>query len=670
MANQGSTSRAMAALGLLLMLGGAAELAAADRRRLTVDDVLEMVSLGDVAMSPDGRWVFYSEQRLDWPANRRRKSFFLVSAEGGEARPFVGRAGGRGFRFSPDGRSLSLIREHRGSEQVFLLPLDGGEARPLTRHAGGVHGYRWSADGRRIVFVAEQPRGEAAQRRWDAGGDAVFVDEGPNDFDAGHWTHLWLFDVASGSETRLTEVELLIDELDVSPDGERVVFVARPDNLKNHPERAELYLLEVRDRRLRRLTENRAPESRPRWSPDGSRIAYHAPDDESFELRNGFVRIMDVGSGERRRLAGQSQGEIGTLTWTRDGRGLLYSEVRRTDVNLHRLDVATGGSTVLTRVQGTLQPLAFSRDRSRMVYSFDDFSTPPDLYAADLRAAEPVRLTRANPHLGEEVELGQGRAVRWDSADGREIEGVMVLPPGHAAAARVPLMVHIQGGPGGYWGNHFEPEMQLFAALGYANLGPNVRGSTGYGDELLRALMGDVGGGELDDLLSGVDRAVALGIADPAKLALRGWSWGGILGAWTIGHSQRFRAAALGAMVGDWTSETGPGLMWDLREHYIGGDHWNRPQEWRRRSALSYVGRVEIPTLLLHGDRDPVSTVHQSMAFFTALRDRGIPTRLIKFPRQDHDITEPRLARIALVEEVRWMQKHVLGQGWQPAERP
>ncbi|MCP4571826.1 MAG: S9 family peptidase [bacterium] len=538
--------------------------------------------------------------------------------------------------------------------------------------------YRWSADGRRIVFLSPEPRDEELQEEWERGADAVFVDEGPNGMRAGRWLNLWLFDVVRKTETRLTREELLIDELELSPDGKRVVFSARPDSRTNHPQLSELYLLEVRDRRLVRLTNNAAPEWEPRWAPDGRSFAYHSPHAETYDLRNGFLRIMSPDSGERRKLEGQNQGEIDRLTWMPDGKSLLFSEVRRTNTNLYRLDLATGEVTAMTRAEGTLKPLAFSRDRARMVYSFDDFVTPPDLYVSDLRASNPVRLTRSNPWIGDEILLGKGEILRWSSKDGMEIEGVLVVPgTAHLSpfggtrreGEKIPVMLNIQGGPGGYWGNHFEPDFHVFAGLGYSSLGPNIRGCSGYGDDLLRALMGDVGGGELDDLMSGLDHLIERGLADPRRLAVRGWSWGGVLGAWAITHTDRFKAAALGAMVGDWTSETGPGLMWDLREHYIGSNHWDDPDEWRKRSALTYVGRVRTPTILLHGERDTVSTVNQSMAFFTALKDRGVPARFILFPRQGHDVEEPRLLRICKIEEIRWLQKYVLRKDWQPWKR-
>jgi dipeptidyl aminopeptidase/acylaminoacyl peptidase len=231
-------------------------------------------------------------------------------------------------------------------------------------------------------------------------------------------------------------------------------------------------------------------------------------------------------------------------------------------------------------------------------------------------------------------------------------------------------MLHVHGGPSGYFGNEFDFEFQLYAGLGYASLGPNVRGSSAYGDELLRGLMGDVGGVEHEDLMTGVDHVIEMGVADPERLGIRGWSWGGVLSSWVVTQTDRFKAASIGAMVGNWVAETGPGFNFDVTLWYIGGSHWENLDEWMRRSSLTHVANVTTPSLILHGGEDTTSSVGQSLMFFTALRDRGIPTRFIKFPRQEHGVREPRLLRVLHVEETRWMEKYIRGVDWQPWVRP
>ena len=640
------------------------------RRPMTVDDVLNMIRIADVLMSPDGEWVFFSESELDWDENKRKKKYYMIPAGGGEAIQFIGDAGGESFQFSPDGKYLSFLRPVDDNDQVYRMSTVGGEAAKLTDHENGVESYKWSPDGRGIFFTANEALSEEEQKEHDKGADEYYVREGPHGREEGSWRNLWAFDLASMDETRLTDEELVISDFDVSPDGERVVFAAARQRASNYFYLSELYLVDRREQKVVRLTNNNAGESDVLWAPNGKIIAYQAPSDGDHDLTNGFLWVMNPDMREKRRLEGQNQGGISSLTWSPDSKSLLFNETRRTNSNLHRIDVATGRVTDVTNISGTLRALDFSKDRSRMVYSFSDFDTPPDLYSSSMGESNPVRLTHANPWIEEEILMAKAEIVRWKSKDGMEIEGVFYLPGDYQEGTKVPLMLHIHGGPPGHYGNRFRPSFHIYAGLGYASLGSNIRGSNSYGDDLLTALMGDVGGGEYDDLMTGVDFVIAERNVDPERLALRGWSWGGILGSWVITQTDRFKAASLGAMVGSWTAESGPGLSYDLRIHYIGGAHWINPEEWRRVSSLWYVKNVTTPTILLHGDRDLVSTANQSMMFFTALKDIGkAPVRYVRFPREPHGFREPRHQRARDVEEIRWMQKYVMGIDWTPWQR-
>lgn len=640
------------------------------RRPMTVDDVLNMIRIADVLMSPDGEWVFFSESELDWDENKRKKKYYMIPAGGGEAIQFIGDAGGESFQFSPDGKYLSFLRPVDDNDQVYWMRTVGGEAAKLTDHENGVESYKWSPDGRGIFFTASEALSEEGQKEHDKGADQYYVREGPHGREEGSWRNLWTFDLASMDETRLTDEELVISDFDVSPDGERVVFAAARQRSSNYFYLSELYLVDRLEQKVVRLTNNNAGESDVLWAPNGKIIAYHAPSDGDHDLTNGFLWVMNPDMREKRKLEGQNQGGISSLTWSPDSKSLLFNETRRTNSNLHRIDVATGRVTDVTNISGTLRALDFSKDRSRMVYSFSDFNTPPDLYSSSTGGPNPVRLTHANPWIEEEILMAKAEIVRWKSKDGMEIEGVFYLPGDYQEGTKVPLMLHIHGGPPGHYGNRFRPSFHIYAGLGYASLGSNIRGSDSYGDDLLTALMGDVGGGEYDDLMTGVDYVIAERNVDSERLALRGWSWGGILGSWVITQTDRFKAASLGAMVGSWTAESGPGLSYDLRIHYIGGAHWTNPEEWRRVSSLWYVKNVTTPTILLHGDRDLVSTANQSMMFFTALKDIGkAPVRYVRFPREPHGFREPRHQRARDIEEIRWMQKYVMGIDWTPWQR-
>ena len=639
------------------------------RRPMTTDDGLNMKRVGGALMSPDGRWVFYSQSELDWKENKRKTTYYMIPAEGGDAFQYIGDAGGSAFQFSPDGRYLSFKRNVDKKQQLFLMRTAGGESVQLTKHESSVGSYRWTEDSRRIFFVASEPRSEDDEKRYKAGYDAIIVDEGPNGQQEASWNNLWAITIETKEESKVTDEDFRIGSFDVSPDGERVIFTARYENRRNQQYLSEIYLLILQDSAKTQLTHNRAPESNVQWAPDGKHFAYRAVSDGEWELNQRKIWVMNADTREKRIVSSRFEGRVSQSVWTPDSRNILFTGRQRTGSNLFRLDVETGNLEQLTSVTGMLSASSFSKDRSRMVYSFQDFETAPDLFVSSTSGHNATRITHANPWIETDLRLAKTEVIRWPSKDGQEIEGMLVLPPDYQKGTRLPLLLHVHGGPAGAFTNGFRSSYHVWAGLGYAQLLPNVRGSSGYSDGFLRGNMSDIGGGDYWDLMTGVDHLIEEGYVDPEKMGIRGWSYGGILGGWTITQTDRFKAASLGAMVSDWTSEYGPGFNHDVRLWYIGGTPWDNPEGYRQRSALTHAKNVTTPTLILHGINDRTDTEPQSMMFFTALMDQGKTARYIKFPREPHGFREPRHQRTRDIEEIKWIQKYVLDVDWTPWER-
>lgn len=636
---------------------------------MTTDDGLDMVQVGGATISPDGSWVLFSKSELNWEENERETTWWRVSAEGGEPYRYIGEEGGGNFQFSPDGSKLAFTRSVDDESQLFLLPTTGGEAVQLSEHETSIGSYAWSEDGSKIFFVATEPRTEEEEKAREAGYDAIFVDEGPNGQQDGNWNNLWLIEVESGEEERLTDSDHRIGSFSVAPNADRIVFTSRSENRRNQQNLTEIRLLEIETGAIRQLTDNNAPEGRLSWAPDGRLFAYTARTDGEWELLLDKIWVMDHETGVQRIVSGAFDGNVGNFVWTPDASAILFSGLHGTNNNLYRIDLGSGGVEQVTSSVGSLAPSSFSRDRMRMAYVLQDFDTPADIWFGLTDGTGTVRLTDANPTIAEEIALGWGEVIRWESKDGTEIEGILMLPAEYQSGA-LPLLLHIHGGPAGVFRNSFSSSNHVWAGLGYAQLFPNVRGSSGYDDDLLRGNLRDIGGGDYEDLMTGVDEVIARGIADASKLGLRGWSYGGILGGWTVTQTDRFRGASVGAMVSDWTSEYGPGFNHDVRLWYIGGTPWDNADEWRERSALTHIANVTTPTLVLHGINDRTDTESQSMMFFQALKDQGKVTRYIRFPREPHGFREPRHQRTRDVEEIRWIQKYVRDIEWTPWERP
>jgi len=641
----------------------------AARRPMTTDDALDMVAVGSATMAPDGTWVLFSKSDLDWKENKRKTTWWRADVDGGEPYRWIGEDGASAPAFSPDGTRLAFTRPVNDTAQIFVMRTTGGEAVKLTAHATAVGRFEWAGDGSAIVFVADEPRSDEERKARKAGDDAIFVDEGANGQDADSWSNLWRVDVASGEEKRLTEGDRLVGSFAVTPDGAQVAFTARTENRRNQGNLSEIYLVDVASGDVRRLTENEAPEGNLQWAPDGRRLAYEAVGDAGWDLRLEKIWVLDTRSGEHRMLSGGFDGNVGARAWTPDGAAILFGGQQGTSTNLYRLDMATGKVTQLTHAEGTLAPASFSRDRTRFAWVQSDLDTPSDVWAGPTDGSPGRKLTDANPWIAADIALAKGEVVRWKSTDGSEIEGILILPEGRSPGEKLPLLLHIHGGPAGVFTNRFSATYHVWAGLGYAQLLPNVRGSSGYTDALLRGNMHDIGGGDFQDLMTGVDYVVGRGVASPDSLAVRGWSYGGILGGWTVTRTDRFKAASLGAMVTDWTSEYGPGFNYDVRQWYIGGTPWEDADAYRAKSSLTHVASVTTPTLLLHGMSDRTDTEPQSMMFFQALKDQGKTARYIRFPREPHGFREPHHQRIRDIEEIRWIQRYVRGLEWTPWAR-
>jgi dipeptidyl aminopeptidase/acylaminoacyl peptidase len=275
-------------------------------------------------------------------------------------------------------------------------------------------------------------------------------------------------------------------------------------------------------------------------------------------------------------------------------------------------------------------------------------------------------LTDANPWIREDRTLTQGEVLQWEGKGGMLIEGIYYPPVRKGrSSGKDPLIVFIHGGPPAAWEANFRDDFQIMINAGYAILAPNPRGSQGYGEEFLQALRGEVGDGEFIDMMNGVDHVIANKNVDPDRLGVSGWSWGGVATSYTVTQTQRFKAASIGAMVGNWAAETGPGFNFDVALWYIGGTPWDNPEEWAKRSSITHVKNVTTPSIIFHGGDDTTSSVGQSLMFFTALRDIGkAPVRYIKFPRQGHGVEEPRLLRILYSNELQWFKKYINGVDW------
>jgi len=663
---------ALAALTLLACTSASAQ----TRRAMTIDDVIDLVQVSNPRISPDGSRVLFTRSEIkEWKDNKRVATIWIANADGSNQYQFLGSDKDKSPAWSPDGTSVAFLSSRDVSEsdkdagaQVWVIRAGGGEASKLTTHKGKIESFEWSADGSRIFFLAEQAKSDDEKAAEKAGDDAIFVDEGPNGQERGRYKEIWEVVLSDKRSRKITNGALLIEEFKPSPDGRRMAVIVRPDVRRNSQNLGEVAIVDVQSGDLKKLTSNQAPEDHVAWSPDGSLVTYLAPSDTSWELATDRLWVVPASGGSPRRVSTDLDADVSAYFWARDGKSIYVGGTRRARSGMFQIDAASGAVRTIASGDwnGTLESM--SADRRRGALASSSPSTPADVMVVDAASGQLTRVTSANPHANT-FATSQFRAVTWKSRDGLDVEGMLWLPADYKTGTKLPLVLSIHGGPAGVWTTAFRGINHVYTSLGWAVLEPNVRGSSSYGDALLRGNMKDIGGGDYQDLMTGVDKLVADGIVDPDRLAVRGWSYGGILGGWTITQTNRFKAASLGAMVADWSSEYAMGFNHDVRLWYIGGTPWENPEAYRRQSAYSHIAEVQTPTIIIHGENDTTDTIGQSMIYYQGLKDRGVPTRFIRFPREPHGFREPHHQRIRDAEEISWLMKHTLGREWKAPPR-
>jgi dipeptidyl aminopeptidase/acylaminoacyl peptidase len=621
--------------------------------------ILDLLHPSQPAYSPDGtRVAFTVHEGFSRPDEGTRSRIWIAQADGSGARQATrGPRADTLPRWSADGRALAFLsdRDHGGRAGVYLLADGAGEAHPVGDLEGSVEDVRFSADGSRLLVLAADPGSDRAgadsATRIDADDDDPRVTR-----PAQHWRRLYTIDLATGETARVGPDGVNVWELDWR--GGEVAAVVSDDPSESGWYRARLVAIDLERGSVRTLHEPAMQIAYPAISPDGNAVAFVEGFCSDRGILLGETSVVPAAGGGARVLAPEV--DAGCLAW-RDERTLWFAGARGLAhvVGTIGLD---GGADVIwsgdeSLLSGWVPAVAPSPDGRRLAAPHSAWTSPPELRALDV--ADPasgwVPLSRLNP----EAPAAEGSCARrrW-SSDDLEIEGLLLRPTGREAP--LPLIVWVHGGPTDTYDSSFaDARLAGMLAAGYAILLPNPRGSSGRGQDFARANLGDMGGGDLRDILAGVDAVVAEGVADGDRLAIVGTSYGGFMSAWAIGQTDRFRAAVPMAAVTNWLSFHNTTNIGRFDELFLAADPYDRDGDYFTRSPIVHARRVKTPTLVMHGELDLCVPLSQGQELYQALAAEGVETELVVYAREGHGWRE-RAHVLDGIERMRaWLDRHL-----------
>ncbi|MXZ33469.1 MAG: S9 family peptidase [Gammaproteobacteria bacterium] len=639
---------------------------AQETRLLEPEDLFEIKAVGSPEISPDGAWVAYTVRTTSLEDDSSETRIWMASTADDTVLPMSGPGSSASSpQWSPDGRFLSfLASRNEGRTQVWALDRRGGEARQLTHVEQGVNDFAWSPDASRLALVIRDPEEDDDELRPWVIDRLQFKRDYAGYLDRRR-THLYVQDVAPGEEheaVQITSGDYDDSQPAWSPDGRLIAFVSNRTEEPDANSNSDIWVVAADNpdagATLLQVTTNPGSDYSPAWSPDGSQIAHvTVTEPDLIWYATGHLAVSPATGGPARVLSARLDRNVGSPRFAPDGETILF--VLEDSAERHLASMDTSGENFSRLIDGPLSLRGYSQsDDGQLATLISEPHLPAEVFYGT--GAGRRQLTFTNQPWLDELQLAEVENVQFDNPGGTEIEGFLVKPPGFDQTMRYPTLLRIHGGPVAQYDFAFNFEAQLFAANGYLVVMTNPRGSSGYGQDFSHALWANWGVPDTEDVIAGVDHAIEIGYADPDRLGVGGWSYGGILTNYVITKSDRFKGAITGASEVLYRANYGHDHYQRQWEAELGLP-WENAEAWERITPFNDVANVVTPTLIMGGEHDWNVPIQNSEQLYQALRRLGVETQLVVYPNEFHGISKPAFQLDRLERYLAWYDKYVKG---------
>jgi dipeptidyl aminopeptidase/acylaminoacyl peptidase len=627
------------------------------------EQVLKIKNISSAQVSPDGTKVVYTIREAMMTDDRSEyvNHIWISAIDGSNAKQLTtGDKNNSNPKWSPDNKSIAFTSSRDGKNNVYILPIAGGEAEKITETKGGVSEFEWSNDGTKIAVIVADAVTDKEEKNKKAKNDWYMWEA---ELKQNRLQVYWINQKDASQkymQKLLTNDNISVYAFDWNKDGTSIVYSYGKSTKANDNSYSDIALINIETGVIKNIANTAAGESSPQFSPDGSLISYYSTENPNDWPGAKHVKVYALADGKTLRLKATPNEDGSILGWTADGKNIVWSESNKTLTSIYTLSVDGKNMTELSKGEKNYIGAAkINASHTFISFTLQNTSQFPELYVSKLSEYAPLKITSINAGISS-MPLGRTEVIKWKGADGLEIEGLLTYPLNYTAGKKVPLILNIHGGPAGNFGqtciatNQGTYPLAAFSEDGYAILRPNPRGSSGYGSEFRMANRQDWGGKDYIDLMNGVDQVIKMGVTDESMLGVMGWSYGGYMSSWIVGHTNRFKAASIGAPVVDLVFQNLTDDIEGFLPSYFKSDPWNNWSMYSEHSPLRFVQNVQTPVMLQHGEADQRVPLGNSVMFYNALKRRNIPVKLLVLPRQPHGPSEPRMVLKTMQTNIEW----------------